>query len=388
MPYWRLSGFYFFYFSALGVLVSWLGLYFKQIGFDAAQIGYITAIMYLSRIVAPNIWAWAADYSGQRLWIVKLASLLALISFTAAFFTTDFWWLALVFLLFSFFWNAALPQVEAATMQHSLGETSVYSRVRLWGSVGFIVVAIGLGPILDVTSYWWVLPSLFVCLLGIFIFSLMIPESQVEVSNEVAEPLLRLMMRPRVAAFLLVCLLMQASHGPYYTFYSIYLNESGYSGTAIGLLWGFGVVCEIAVFLWLHHVKRHIGLRHILLISFSLAALRWLLIGFFPQQVWILIFAQVLHAVTFGVYHATAIEMVHKFFTGRHHCRGQAIYGSISFGIGGALGSFYSGLLWKQAGATMTFAVAAGLAFFAFIIVAVFIRPGNSGDVVASGPGQ
>ncbi len=81
-----------------------------------------------------------------------------------------------------------------------------------------------------------------------------------------------------------------------------------------------------------------------MLASFSIAAVRWVLIGQFPDEIYILIFAQILHAVTFGAYHATSIELVHRFFKGRHQIRGQAIYGSISFGLGGALGSFYSGL--------------------------------------------
>ncbi len=375
MPYWRLSGFYFFYFATLGILISYWGLYLEDIGFTASQIGYVIALISITRIIAPNIWAWLADHQGQRMRVVRLASLLAAVSFVGTFLGTDFWWVVVVIFLFSFFWNASLPQVEAATMSHSAGEAGSYTRVRLWGSVGFILAVMGLGTVLDVSSYWWVLPVMLVSLVGIAAVSFTIPESRVDSTGVQPQSFLKVILRPEVSAFLLVCFLMQASHGPYYTFYSIYLNAEGYSKTIIGLLWTIGVIAEIVFFLMLHRLKRRISLRQMMLASSALAVIRWLLIGFFPQEFSVLIIAQLLHAVTFGAYHATAIVMVHKFFAGRHHGRGQAIYGSISFGIGGALGSIYSGLIWQDLGATVTFALAAVLAFLAFVVTWFFIKP-------------
>ena len=127
-----------------------------------------------------------------------------------------------------------------------------------------------------------------------------------------------MLLRPEVLAFLAACLLMQASHGPYYTFYSIYLDSHGYSRGLIGALWALGVVCEIVVFLLLRRLQSRVGLREVLLISFGLAGVRWLMIGYFPDELWLLVAAQVLHAATFGTFHATAVTMVHGFFTGRH----------------------------------------------------------------------
>ena len=114
-----------------------------------------------------------------------------------------------------------------------------------------------------------------------------------------------------------------------------------------------------------------------LLASFLLAALRWLLIGHFPDNAGILVAAQVLHAATFGAFHATAMQVIHRFFTGRHQHRGQAIYSSASFGLGGAAGSFYSGYVWSTWGATAAFNVAAGLAILAFTVTFLAIKPKN-----------
>ena len=374
MPYWRLSGFYFFYFATLGALVPYWGLYLRSIGFNPVEIGNLIALLMISRIVAPNIWGWLADHRGQRMGVVRWAAFLSAAAFAGTFFARDFWWMALVMIVFSFFWNASLPQLEAATMNHFGGRASAYARVRLWGSIGFIGAVTGLGLVLDRADTDWLLPALLLLLLGIWLFSLSIPESEAGAAGEHLSPLFKVLLRPQVAAFLLVCLLMQASHGPYYTFYSIYLADHGYSKGLIGGLWALGVICEIGVFLLMHRMQRYAGLRSVMLISFALAALRWLMIGYFPEWLSLLVLAQVLHAFTFGAYHATAIELVHRFFTGRHQIRGQAIYGSISFGVGGALGSFYSGQTWTTWGPEATYTIAAVLALVAFAVTGLWIR--------------
>lgn len=378
MPYWRLSGFYFFYFATLGALVPYWSLYLRSVGFSALQIGELMALLMVSRIVAPYLWGWIADHQGQRMVVVRTAALLSVVSFAGVFVSASFWWLAIVMLLFSFFWNATLPQVEAATLSHFGGEGGRYARVRLWGSVGFIVSVLVLGSVLDHVPAWWLLPALLVLLSGIWVASLLVPQREVPGQTEHAGPLLKIFLRPQVAAFLFSAFLMQASHGPYYTFYTIYLGGHGYTKTVIGALWALGVVCEIAIFLVLHRARMRIGMREMLLASFALAAVRWALIGFFPDNLAILILAQVLHAATFGAYHATAVEMVHRFFRGAHQTRGQAIYGSVSFGLGGAVGSLYAGVGWSSSGPLSTYLAASLLALLALGVAWRWIRPATS----------
>jgi PPP family 3-phenylpropionic acid transporter len=384
MPYWRLSSFYFFYFATLGALVPYWSLYLKSAGFGARAIGGLMALLMVSRIVAPYLWGWLADHRGQRMSVVRVAALLSVVSFAGVFVSADFWWLAGVMLLFSFFWNATLPQVEAATLSHFGGQGGRYARVRLWGSVGFIVSVVVLGWALDRVSAWWLLPVLMLLLAGIAGASLLMPERELAADTTHPGPLTSVFLRPEVAAFLFTAFLMQASHGPYYTFYTIYLGLYGYSKTDIGLLWALGVVCEIIVFLLLHRARVRIGLRQILLASFALAALRWALIGCFPQDIYLLVFAQTLHAATFGAYHATAVEMVHRFFRGRHQTRGQAIYGSVSFGLGGAMGSLYAGMTWTSLGPQKTFLLASLLAVLAWFVAWRWITPATSGGVGGS----
>jgi PPP family 3-phenylpropionic acid transporter len=375
MPYWRLSGFYFFYFATLGVLVPYWGLYLQSVGFTPVDIGNLIAILMFSRIVAPMVWGWIADHRESRMAVVRLASFLTIVTFSGAFFGSSFWWLAAVMLLFSFFWHASLPLLEVFVMRHTAARPGAYGRVRMWGSIGFIVAVTALGPVIDARGPWWVLPALLTMMLGIGSFSLTLPESELQGPLEHPGSFRQALLRPEVFAFLLACLLMQISHGPYYTFYSIYLEGFGYSKTTIGLLWAFAVLCEIGVFLVMQRLLTRVALRAVLIASFFLAAVRWLLIGHYPESLAVLVLAQTLHAATFGSFHATAMQLVHRFFTGKHQHRGQAIYGSLSFGIGGAVGSFYSGHTWVTLGPTVTFNIAAASAGLAFLVAWFLIKP-------------
>lgn len=368
LPYWRLSGFYFFYFAALGALIPYWGLYLKSLGFSEADIGELIAIIMATKIVAPNVWGWIADHTGKRMLIIRLASLLAVMSFAGVFLGSSYWWLALVMTLFSFFWNASLPQFEAATMNHLGEQTHRYSAIRMWGSIGFIVAVAGLGTLFDHFSVTLLPLVLLVIFAGIWINSLFVPEHGAGHMTLDSEPLRQVLAKPEVLALLLVCFLVQASHGPYYTFYSIYLEGYGYSRQWIGWLWALGVVAEIGVFLLMYRLLPRYGSRRLLLAALYLTTLRWVLIALFLESISMLLFAQLLHAASFGVVHAVAIHLIHRFFTGRHQGKGQALYSSVTFGIGGALGSLYGGYLWESAGPEVVYLAAAGISLLALIL--------------------
>jgi PPP family 3-phenylpropionic acid transporter len=368
MPYWRLSGFYFFYFASLGALIPYWGLYLKSLGFDITAIGNLMAIIMATKIISPNIWGWIADHTGRRMGIVRIGSLCAALAFAGVFFQDGFVWLAIVMMLFSFFWNAALPQFEATTFYHLGEQIHRYSSVRLWGSIGFIVAVWGLGGVMEgqgIQLLPWILFGLFA---AIWINSLLVPEEAAGHLPLDHSPLSKILSQPQVVGLLLVCFLAQAGHGPYYTFYSIHMKAYDYSLGLIGGLWALGVIAEVGVFLLMHRLVPKYGLRNLLLISLLLAVMRWLLIGLFPEHLAVMLLAQCLHAATFGVYHAAAIQLIHTYFKGKHQGKGQALYSSLSFGAGGAVGSLYSGYVYEYFGALPMFVIAAGLSLLAFLI--------------------
>lgn len=379
IPYWRLSGFYFFYFAFVGAMAPYWGLYLQSLAFNAFQIGVLMSLLQVMRIFAPNIWGHVADLTGRRVAIVQVVAVVSLVAYVGVFLGSGFWWLFAVMSLISFFWSASLPLVEATTLSH-LGERSEhYGRIRLWGSVGFILVVVGLGNLLDhapIDLLLWVVLGL---LLGIVLFARFIPEAEMRHLESEHIPLRAVIRRKEVLALLLAGVLMTAAHGPYYTFFTIYLVETGYSKTLAGWLWALGVICEIGVFLVMPRVYRRFSAEWVLLLTLVTAAVRFVLIGQEVDNLPMLLLAQTMHALTFGAYHASAITLVHRHFHGRNQARGQALYNSTSFGLGGTLGTLGAGALWEVWGGAATFlagALCAALAAVVFFLLSR-ARPGR-----------
>jgi len=374
VPYWRLSGFYFFYFASLGALLPYWNPYLKTLGFSSFQIGFLMAIVMGTKIIAPNIWGWIADHTGKRMVIVRLASLLSVLCFAGVFLDSGFWWLVIIMSTFSFFWNASLPQFEATTMNYLGGQTYRYNTIRMWGSIGFIIAAIGLGWLVEWRDLSLVPLVILLLFLTIWLSSLVVPEHAAGHMHIERQPLRQVLMRREVVALLLSCLLVQASHGAYYTFYSIYLEEHGYSSSLIGQLWALGVIAEIIVFVLMFHLMPRFGARRLFLAALMLTAIRWVMVAQWPESLAWLVIAQCLHAASFGVVHAVAIHLIHQFFTGKHQGRGQALYSSMSFGVGGAMGSFLSGVFWQELGGQQVFLISSLFAVLALIVAVWGVR--------------
>lgn len=375
IPYWRLSSFYWFYFGTVGAIAPYWTLYLQEKGFSAQMIGQIMAIIMTFKIIAPNFWGWIADYTGQRIFLVRLSSLLATFCFTGIFFVEGFWGMALVLSTFSFFWNATLPQVDATTFVYLGHHSHRYTQIRVWGSVGFIVVSVGLGWFFTTKPITIWFPIVLVGLLiSVWAVTLLIPRQTGPFLRVKPESLRQILRQPTVMALFIVCVLMQASHGAYYTFYTIYLEGHGYSRVIIGQLWAFGVVAEVLAFLVMHRVLKRFNLHSLLILSLGLASLRWILIGHYPWLT-VLLFAQTLHAASFGLFHAVAIQLVFQYFPGRLQGRGQALYSSFSFGVGSAIGSLSSGYTWETIGAQNSYLIAAIACGVAAWISWLWVRP-------------
>ncbi len=370
LPYWRLSGFYFFHFAFIGAFAPYWSLYLKSLSFSALQVGVLMSLLHVTRIFAPTAWGWLADHTGKRMLIVQLAAITGLVSYCGVFFGESFYWMFIVMTLMSFFWSASLPLIEATTLSH-LGEgTARYGSIRSWGSLGFVIAVIGIGYLLDsaeiVSLLWLVLGFK----LGIVIFSWRIPEAEITSHPTDSLSVQQILGQPGVLAFFSACLLMAFAHGPYYTFYSIYLVENGYSKGAIGWFWAVGVICEIGVFFLIPKVMHRLSLKKLLAFSFSCAVARFLMIGWGVEWPIVVLLAQVLHAATYGAHHVAAMMVVHHFFRGRHQAKGQAFYTSFTFGIGGALGGIFSGYAWDWLGPGFTFSMSAAAALLGLGLIA------------------
>jgi PPP family 3-phenylpropionic acid transporter len=372
--YFRLSSFYFFYFAALGVFSPYWTLYLKDhLHFSFLEIGQLLAIFMTTKLIAPLLWGWIADYFDNRLYLIRLATLLTVVSFSGVYLYHSYWWMALVMFVFGFFWHASLPQYEAITLNHLGSNTSRYSHIRLWGSVGFIVMVAGLPVVIDNEKiaqlpHYLLLIFIALALTTVFVSDKPYPINTLKEKNNI------LFFSGIFFAFLVACALQAVSHGAYYTFFSVYLEDHGYSRVNTGLLWALGVLAEVALFIVLHRLMRWVSLYHLFSLSLFLTALRWLILGFYVDNLWLLLFSQLLHAASFGLFHASAIHLIHHWFPEKSQGRGQAFYAGISFGLGGAIGGFLSGYLWENVATHITFLLMAFCALLGGCIAWLFVK--------------
>ena len=375
----RLGAWYFSYFAAAGVFLPYFSAYLIDRGFEVRVIGVLFAALTVTKLVTPWLWGYAADRTGSRKRVVCVASAGALLAFAAVAVAPGFWTLLAALVVFGFFWQGALPQFEALTLAR-LGERATrYGHVRLWGSVGYVAAVAGAGALLESFSLANVPVFVLAGLVLVMAAAFAIPADSGPRSAPAAESS-EIAGRPAIpgwlVAFFLASLAMQASHGAFYTFFTPFLLDHGYRPGWIGALWALGVACEIVLFAFFAHrwIERF-AVEWLLLGCFAAAVVRWVATAALADDpVW-LTASQVLHAATFGLHHAVAMYVLRRAFRDRHLGRAQAVYASVSFGAGSALGSLVAGQLWASFGGEAAFLGAAVLAALGAAIVGIWIRP-------------
>lgn len=351
--------FFFAYYAYIGVFSPYASLYFSEKGLSAAQIGILMSLMQVMRIFGPNLWGWVADRHQQRVTVLRITAVAAATAFVGMFFGQTFVQLFIVMVLVNLFTSAQSPLSEALMLSEMRGDLTHYGRLRLWGSVGFILSVTIAGPFLD----WWgigLLPWIGLALLLMVLgASLRMQESAHGDHHAQAPSVLALLRKREVLAFFTSTFLMIAAHASLYVFYSLYLAQIGYSNTVIGLMWSLGVVVEIVFFFYQAPLFRRFGVRKLMIASLLLAVLRFLLIGFGAESLFLLLVAQVLHAATFGVHHSASVVTMQRWFAGPLQASGQAFYTSISYGLGGTVGGLILSGFWDRFGSYAVYLVAA-----------------------------
>lgn len=353
----KLGGFYFLYYSIVGTFMPFWNLYLEDQGFNYQEIGILSSLAILTRFIAPFIWGWIADKSGKRMLLVRIATWVeAFIWLLIFILPNNFQSIALLMLIFSFFQNAILAQFEGVTL-FWLGDQreKLYGKVRKWGSIGFIVGVFAIGAILDVVDIHYLPVMLLSIAILTFIWSFSIKEPVgAPTSQKNLESILPILKRPVVAAFFAIELILLFSHAPFYSFYSNYLHQVGYSTTEIGILWSVGVIAEIIMFAYAAILLQRFSWRVLVSICLLLTAIRWCMVGVFDQSFSLQFLAQTIHAFSFGLFHMIAMRIIFQNFSAGQQGRGQALY-STMWGIGVALGSILAGYYWDTIGSTSIF---------------------------------
>jgi len=366
--------FLFCYYAYAGTFSTYASLYFQGRGMSVAQIGVLMSLIQVLRIFGPNVWGYVADHSERRVFVLRLTGVAALVSFSGFVFGSTFAHFFAAMVLLNLFTSAQGPMCEALMLSEMRGDLTYYGRIRLWGSIGFIVTVMLASFLMDwqgTGALVWFCGALLVCVLAAAFRLKDVPRM-----THAGKPpaLLAVLRKKEVLAFFASTALMVSAHAALYTFYSLYLERQGYSKTVTGLMWSLGVVAEVLCFYYQAPLFRRWGAKRLMFACFAFGIVRFALIGAGAQSLALLVAAQLMHAATFALHHSASVQAMQRWFSGPLQARGQALYISISYGLGGSIGSLGLTTVWQNAGPQYIFYVASGLVTAGAIAAALSYR--------------
>ncbi len=351
-------------FAVIGVFNPYAPLWFKSLGLGAFELGLMASLPSWTRVAAPYVWGVLADRSGERVALIRLAAVLTACTATAYLLPLSTPALAAVTLaLFSF--NAAIvPLTETVVAQASSTaggmDAGRYGRVRVWGSVGFLVSVLLFGMVLEAQGMA-LFPVLLLALLATqAAIAFALPrQPETHATDEPAPQLAPVLLEPRVRWFFAGAFFMVLAHIALYVFFSLYLDALGHSKRVIGVLWGVSVAIEIV---WFWFQGRWLSPQRVhgwLVAAGLVAALRFGATAALGTEFWVLLLAQAAHAITFAAQHTACVALVSRYFPGRLRSRGQALYSMGAYGLSGVVGGVLGAALASELGYAAVFWAAA-----------------------------
>lgn len=381
---------FFAYFAFIGIYSPYLSLWFDSRGLSIGEIAVLMALPQMLRIVAPPFWGWMADRGGRRIMLLRVSAVTSLGLLLLFPLAGGPGVLAALMLGLFFMTAAQMPIAEAIALDLSQGEPGRYGRIRMWGSVGFIVTVLGGGPVLDrfgLEALPWLMAGAMTLLAAV---TLRLPERPLaRAARPSAASLGERLREPAVLAFLASAFLMVFAHAALYSFFSLYLERLGYSRSAIGAIWAIGVVAEILLFMLQRRLFDRLSAMRLLAFSFLVCTLRFAMVGGSDGALWILVLGQLMHAVTFGLHHSASMAVLHAWFDPVHQGRAQAAFIVVAYGLGGTTGGLAAGWLWERFSPAATFfgaALAAAAGWIAVVLADRLDRRRRAGSLAARRP--
>ncbi|MCW8822147.1 MAG: MFS transporter [Sulfurovum sp.] len=354
-----LSAYYFFYFALVGIYVIFMPKVLLDLGYSPLEVGILYAAAPFMRFLLPFVFRHAISLTPKVYQFSLLFTFMGTLLFLAT--VNDFWVYLVANLLFGAAMGISLPYVETIALANLSKHR--YGKVRLWGSLGFMGIALWLGKVLDspYEALYYLSTMAFLTLL----FGAMLTRHD-SISHSTAQDDASFSLS-KYWAFWVSVFLMQVGFGGFYNFFTIYETSHGISLEMTSWMWSFGVICEVFM-LYFQGPLLQRNLLNILQFATLVTALRWMMLYLFPDSVILTFASQSLHAIGFALYHSAAITYVFSLYTQKKLA--QQFFLGIAFGLGGSMGAVLSGQIYGE----YLFLVESLIALVAFIILLVHQR--------------
>jgi PPP family 3-phenylpropionic acid transporter len=355
---------YFIYFGVMGVILPYFNLYCYHLGFSGFQIGVLSSLRTLATALFPMLWGMLADRFLIRRPIYIACNIISMGAWGLYLLTTDFSLMFAITALYGFFYAPIISFLESFSMDLLGSQKKGYGRLRAWGSLSFIVVVVLVGRAIDAASTEIILVLVLAGSMLQALCSFAIPRgASKKTSGPAAVAVARPFLKRRTVVFLFCAFVMLFSHGTYYGFFSIHLENLGYSGMFTGMAWALASLSEIGVMLASEKIFKRFSYQKILIFTFFAAGCRWIMMGMVISAPLIL-FAQLLHALTYGAFHVASILYMDELSPEEAKTTGQAINNAVTYGMGIMAGFLFNGYFFDMVSTSWLFYASGIIAFF------------------------
>ena len=356
-----LSTHYFLYFGILGIYLPYFNLYCYHLDFSGFQIGTLSAVRTFATALFPLIWGILADRYNIRRPIFIMAVIASTTLWSFYLLTTDFTLMLLITAVYGIFYAPIISFLESFSMDLLDTRKKDYGHLRVWGSIAFILVVMGVGRLIDVYSASIILVLILAGSAAQSLLSFTVPGVPPQQNAQSFAASARIFFNRRALTFIFCAFLMLVSHGTYYGFFSIHLEQLGYGGAFIGFAWALASIAEISVMVGSARIFSRFRLENVLVFSFIAAAVRWAILAG-AESAGLILFTQLFHAFSYGSFHVASILYIDKLAPPQAKTLGQAVNNAATYGLGIMVGFFLSGYLFETIGAPKLFMLCGALA--------------------------
>ncbi len=389
---WRLGFLYAALFLVVGCYLPYIPVWLRYRTLDADAIAFLLATPLFVRIVFTPLISILADHVADRRTVLIVLAWGSLFSFMLLWAAPGFWQMFAAMILLAINWTTIMPLIETVAVTGMRKAGLDYGRVRLWGSVSFIVASLGTGVMIDRFGGSSVLPLLLVTMAGLVFATHLVPRNLAGAAA--GEPPRRrrirladataLLRAPAFLLFIITASLISSSHAIYYAFGTLHWRAQGFPAGAIGVLWSIGVVAEIGLFVFSGRIVRKTGAAKLLMLAGLGACLRWFFMAFDPPLV-ATVALQCLHALSFGAAHVAAIHFLAHAVPEDRAATAQGLYAATVAGLVLGVVTIASGPLYRILGGE-AYAVMAVLALCGTAGAVLLMRRWHGGPLTAAAP--
>ena len=348
----KLGLFYAAYFFFGGIQLPFFPLWLEARGLDSQTIGFVIAVPMVVRIIATPLITHQADRRRALKAAIVLASIVATLAMTVVGLVQGAVAIFLVFAVAAMAFSPVLPLTDAYALSGLGARGRAYGPVRLWGSAAFVAGNVAAGLMLERFApgglIWLIVAALVLSVIAAVALDPVDAGAKPATAGTASHSAKSLLSNPTFIAVALASAAIQSSHALYYGFSTVQWRAAGFDGTLIGVLWGIGVIAEIALFALSGRLPAPHRPAAWMAIGGAGAILRWTAMAFDPP-VALLVPLQILHAASFAATHLGLMGFMARAVPREFGATAQGFVATLS-GVVNATATLASGFVYAAMG--------------------------------------